>query len=306
MRCLWAIGIVGVIGGCGSAGGVKVVNAGQAGDGSAASCVGLTAAQELQAARIAFDGRMLAGPTVVLGGTHVLASPARVRVTRYLKGDGPRTVEVQTAGRRSATGLTVDAEGIEPRVGQRWRIYSDRARQPFPTTVCGGSRPLPASEARRRRFTGGGLSFAYPPSWLARHFEIRSSFSSEIVYLSPQRMHPPCVTRHGTHNITITCRQPITRLRPGSILAFWSINSMPGLSSKRATGTPLAIGGRPARLRMTHSSRGIGARQTIDALIPTMATDNSWYEFIACIRGPHTLLRQQQLRELLGSVRFEH
>jgi hypothetical protein len=43
---------------------------------------------------------------------------------------------------------------------------------------------------------------------------------------------------------------------------------MPGLSFKHATGTPLAIGGRPARLRMTHSSCGIGVRHTIDAVIP--------------------------------------
>jgi hypothetical protein len=122
----------------------------------------LTAAQELGAARIAFTGRMLAGRTVALGRAHVLASPARVRVIRYLKGHGPRTVEVQTAAGRSATGGVVDAEGIEPRVGQRWRIYSDQTRQPLPTNVCGGSRSLPAGAARRRLFIASEVSFVYP------------------------------------------------------------------------------------------------------------------------------------------------
>ena len=44
---------------------------------------------------------------------------------RYLKGRGPETwVRVQTADTSSGSGVTVDAEGIDPQAGQWWRIFS--------------------------------------------------------------------------------------------------------------------------------------------------------------------------------------
>lgn len=253
-----------------------------------------------------FDATMLAGPVKLLASARVLSSPARVRVTRYLKGHGPRTVQVQTAVTPSANGVTVNADGIQPQAGQHWRIYSDRSRQPFPTSVCAGSRPLKASRRGLRRFTGSGLTFAYPATWHAHRYQVNSSFSTAIVYLSPQRMHAPCVTHHGTRNTTIVCHQPVTRLRPGSILAFWSLNSMPGWRPQDAMGAPLRIGGRPAKLRVTHDTCGIGAQQTLDAVIPIPGSGNSFDEFIACIRGPHTATKAHQAHDLLNSVRFDH
>ena len=49
----------------------------------------------------------------------VIRSPAKVRVSRYVKGDGPEVVRVVT-GVVSAN--FVNAEGIEPQAGQRWFI----------------------------------------------------------------------------------------------------------------------------------------------------------------------------------------
>ncbi len=108
----------------------------------AASCVGLTTRQEFKTARLVFDGTMLPGPTIPGGYPSVLSSPARVRVTRYLKGDGPRIVRVQTAATVNAHGVTENSEGILPVTGQHWRIYTDRSRQPLPTSDCNGSRAL--------------------------------------------------------------------------------------------------------------------------------------------------------------------
>lgn len=108
----------------------------------AASCVGLTARRQYRLARLVFDGRMLAGPTAGTGDHRVLSSPARVAVIRYLKGHGPRIVRVQTAVTATSDGETENSEGIMPRVGQRWRIFTDRSRQPLPTSDCNGSRRL--------------------------------------------------------------------------------------------------------------------------------------------------------------------
>src|ERR1700750_2601355 len=89
----------------------------------AASCVGLSPAQELSMARLVFLGRMLPGASTELGGHQVLGSPATVRVLRYLKGSGPTRVKVNTAATITNTGVTVAEDGIEPQVGEVWKIY---------------------------------------------------------------------------------------------------------------------------------------------------------------------------------------
>ena len=88
----------------------------------AASCVGLTARQEYRSARIVLEGRMLPGATASVGDHRVLSSPARVDVTRYLKGHGPRIVRVQTGVTATSNGVSEDSEGILPLAGERWRI----------------------------------------------------------------------------------------------------------------------------------------------------------------------------------------
>jgi hypothetical protein len=108
----------------------------------AASCAAVSPAEQFAAARRVFVGVMLPGPTIPPGGRGVLGSPARVRVERYLKGHGPRIVGVQTALRIEPGGITGGSEGIQPKAGERWRIYTDSRRAPFATSVCGGSRRL--------------------------------------------------------------------------------------------------------------------------------------------------------------------
>jgi hypothetical protein len=116
--------------------------------GVAASCAALSPAALLNAARLVFVGEMLPGPAVPVGaGRKVLASPARMRVARYLKGHGPTTVTVDTAVRIVPGGITGNGEGIEPRAGQLWKIYTNSRHQPFATSVCAGSAPVSAARA---------------------------------------------------------------------------------------------------------------------------------------------------------------
>jgi len=48
-------------------------------------------------------------------------------------------MRVVTALRIVPGGITGGSEGIEPKAGQRWKIYADSRRQPFATSVCSGS-----------------------------------------------------------------------------------------------------------------------------------------------------------------------
>lgn len=112
---------------------------------SAASCAGGTGAQERAHARLIFDAIALSGRSAPQSGT--LLSPARFRVSRYLKGHGPTVVMVQTAVTAGARdGEYTEAEdGLRPHVGQRWRIYGQRTRSGvITTTICAGSRRLTA------------------------------------------------------------------------------------------------------------------------------------------------------------------
>jgi hypothetical protein len=160
--------------------------------------------------------------------------------------------------------------------------------------------------ARSLRFAGGNFSFQYPAAWEASRYQEDGSFSSLIVDLSTLRMHPPCVTRHGKFNTTITCREPIDHLKAGSVLASWSTQSWQGWTFGHVQGTPLRVGGRPAKLDVTHDSCGIGADEMMQVVIaiPGRAEANSWYQLDACIRGPGASTMERIVRQLLRTVRF--
>jgi hypothetical protein len=81
----------------------------------------------------------MAGEATKFGDHLVLLSPAKVRVSRYLKGHGPRVVRVRTA---AASANAFGGEGIEPQAGQRWLIYSPSKSSPYDTNICAGSRRL--------------------------------------------------------------------------------------------------------------------------------------------------------------------
>jgi hypothetical protein len=92
-----------------------------------------------------FVGVMLPGPTVSMAQGNVLTSPARVRVVRYLKGDGPRVVTVVTGVSKNGSGVAVSEDGIQALAGQRWQIYVTTGKMPYETSICSGSAPLGAS-----------------------------------------------------------------------------------------------------------------------------------------------------------------
>ncbi len=99
----------------------------------------------------------MSGPVTPDGA---LLSPARFKVTRWVKGDGPAEVEVPTAVKQDQEGriLKVFSVGIVPSPGERWLVM---LRDGSP--ICTGSRLLaqgeeaPASESSSARVIGGGL-----------------------------------------------------------------------------------------------------------------------------------------------------
>jgi hypothetical protein len=130
-------------GAAGSPGGTGA--AGSPGGTSAGSCAAGSPPAYLASAKIVFVGVMLPGPTVSMAQGNVLTSPARVRVVRYLKGDGPRVVTVVTGVSKNGSGVAVSEDGIQALAGQRWQIYVTTGKMPYETSICSGSAPLGAS-----------------------------------------------------------------------------------------------------------------------------------------------------------------
>jgi hypothetical protein len=134
------LGFLLLLAGCGTAQATGTTARKTTVTGVAASCAAVSPAQQFAAARLVFVGVMLPGPTTRLGSRPVLGSPARMRIERYLKGHGPRMVRVDTAVTIESDAIGVGEDGIEPRAGQRWQIYTQSRRQPFNTSICAGSR----------------------------------------------------------------------------------------------------------------------------------------------------------------------
>ncbi len=114
-----------------------------------ASCAGLTQSEQRAAAKVIVIGRMLPGPATRVQNRQVLLSPARFQVSRYLKGSGPRTVEVQTGVRLSRGQVQMEEDGILPSAGQRWEILSTTRQMPLGSSTCLGSKRSPGSPSPR-------------------------------------------------------------------------------------------------------------------------------------------------------------
>jgi len=131
-------------------------------------------------------------------------------------------------------------------------------------------------------------------------------FTGWIVWLSPQQMHAPCLTRHGTHNTTITCREPISRLARRSILAYWTINTVP-FGLQRGPGIPVTIGGRHGTWLVqadTTQAPNLGQDQLITVTVPAPGSRDSWYKLTALLRGPDVAGLTAQVRAMLATVHW--
>jgi hypothetical protein len=101
-----------------------------------ASCILLTPTQQRLRADVIFVAVALDNPTAT--------GVQRFRISRYVKGTGPRIVRVGTGNIRRADGTgSLTSVSIVALRGQRWRIYArGSARRILRSNVCDGSRRI--------------------------------------------------------------------------------------------------------------------------------------------------------------------
>ena len=173
--------------------------------------------------------------------------------------------------------------------------------------ACGTSPSAPpgatASTLGLDRFDGESLSFAYPDAWRAARFEVVSSFSHLLVYLSTAAMSDPC---DRTPNSIACVRSAVSALGPDGILVEWSGHGFPGWTFDPTKGRPMLVDGRRATLEHVDPSGGhcqaIGGERELLVTIDDPTADMNWTEMRACLRGPSLDGLQAQVESMLASV----
>lgn len=106
--------------------------------GATTGCAEQSDEEAIASAEVAIEGVVAEGPSRRIGDRQMALSPATIEVLRYIKGDGPRTIAVDTAFGNDPLG----GEAIEPALGERWLIVGQADGGTIKTSYCAGSRPL--------------------------------------------------------------------------------------------------------------------------------------------------------------------
>jgi hypothetical protein len=170
-------------------------------------------------------------------------------------------------------------------------------------TSCGASVGGSASASTLADFRNGFVEFQYPTDWTAAEPDTTQQLHFHpMVYLSPQPTGDPC---HVDGTVT-ACGWPVKRVRPGGVLVVWENRGYPGWSLASMPGTPIRVGGRPARrLVSTPGSCGsIGADETVEVSIARPLSGN-YTAVTACLRKPDVAARETELAAVLASAHFK-
>jgi hypothetical protein len=179
----------------------------------------------------------------------------------------------------------------------------------FLVAACGSATtsPSPSLPANCGRdgchFEDDMLAFDYPASWHEATYDVVSSFSSDLVYLSTAPLSDPC---DRTPSSVSCSRLAATSLGTNGVLVTWTARGWPGWTFDPNEGSPLAVGQRQATFAVEspdESCKVIGGVRAITVVVPRSAPGN-WTQLDACLAGPDPLVAQSQVEALLKTVRW--
>ena len=176
------------------------------------------------------------------------------------------------------------------------------------TAVGCSSLPIPSATASPTaalpgHYSDGTLSFDYPSAWQTGKFWYVSSFSSPIVFLSPQPLREPCTSSASS----VACRNAIDRLVPSSVLVSWWFWGFPGFDFTKRPGDLTQVDGRVARLDNAPdmaTCTSMGGEGALTLIVQDPSIDEDWIELDACWRGPDSDGTRSQIDALIASVRW--
>jgi hypothetical protein len=152
-------------------------------------------------------------------------------------------------------------------------------------------------------FDTGIMSFDYPSSWHAASYNVVSSFSNDLVYLSTAPLSDPC--DRGPSSVSCS-RLAATALGTNGVLVTWTAWGFPGWSFDPNEGSQLSVGQREATLVTQAAEDGcqkIGGVREMIVKIPRSAESN-WMQLDACFAGPDPSAAQSQVEAMLKTVHW--
>lgn len=179
----------------------------------------------------------------------------------------------------------------------------------FATALVGscGTNPPPTSSGGFRTFDEGGLTFVYPDSWQEFHHPVVSSFSTSIADLATVDVPEPCLRRPIPGGTEIACADRFS-LAPNSLVLHVATSGFPGFDivrSRPPRATALVVGGRPAYVeRRAPDDPAVGADFTVTWTVSRPEALGNFYTLEALIRGPDSGPLEDQLRQMIASLRF--
>ena len=198
----------------------------------------------------------------------------------------------------AAAAILVIAVVLGPTIGEFFRGSTVAPSSPphvvraCETVVCG--------------FDDGNLAFDYPAAWASAKFQVVSSFSTLLVYLSTEPLFDPCVRQTNLDgSSSVTCRSPVGHLGDGGVLVEWGAWGFPGWTFDRTRGRLIRAGGREATLEVQAPDAGcvgIGGVRAIKVVVPTPEVLWNWTQMDACLAGPDPGVAQRQIEAMLASV----
>jgi len=140
-------------------------------------------------------------------------------------------------------------------------------------------------------FTAGRLSFRFDRSWSLSTWQVVSTASTSIAYLTAQPTHDPCVTTKIEQGEEVSCSSRVTSLTLGGILISWYYYGLPNTALHFSPGRAVTIAGQPARLASgppDPTCTRIGGYRSVDATVqPAMANGSpSLLHMDACLTSP--------------------
>ena len=173
---------------------------------------------------------------------------------------------------------------------------------------CGTSPTPPQSDSGRlQTFDEQGMTFAYPDNWRVFHHQETSSFSSSIVDLATVDVPEPCVTRAVAGGTETACADRF-RLDPNTLVVHVTANGFPGfdiVKSRPPNAQPLVVDGRQAFIeRRSPEDPAVAADEDVAWTVARVEAAGNFYVIEALIRGPDVGPIEDQLQQLIASLRF--
>jgi hypothetical protein len=158
---------------------------------------------------------------------------------------------------------------------------------------------------------GYRIVLRYPASWRRYGWQVVSSFTNSMAYLSTGREHAPCTTTQSNGGMEVTCRSPLDRLAPGGILVTWTGAGFPAAADHRPLGgLPGDLLRRPAgwvekiSIRTPAVCPGLDATRSVTAYFAKRSWAGEYFQMQACLRAPGVSRHTDQVLAMLREVRF--